>query len=364
MPNKPNKEKNEKIEKEGFFKNLLKSIKDFDKYEDFGLEGIGRTILYLIKLIAILVVVISAISTYRFSKTMNGVESYFDENIKTLSYKDGTMDINSGEKLEIIDEKNIISVIIIDTSELSNEQLESYKEQIKSQSNGIILLKDKVLMKNEMLSSISENNYSDILSKYNIESLDKQQVMDYYNQNKTSLYTSVFATVFISMFPVYMVSVIVDSLVIAVMGYLISRIIGMRIRFSAMFSMGAHALTLSIILNMLYIVLNGFTGYTIKYFQVVYNVISYIYIITAILIIKTDYIKKQGEVQKIQSEQEKVRAELEEKQRKEEDEKAEKKNKEEKERQKENEKKEEGSNSDSNEKNFPDAGEKTQGSSV
>ena len=49
MPNKPNKEKNEKIEKEGFFKNLLKSIKDFDKYEDFGLEGIGRTILYLIK---------------------------------------------------------------------------------------------------------------------------------------------------------------------------------------------------------------------------------------------------------------------------------------------------------------------------
>lgn len=364
MPNKPNKEKNEKIEKEGFFKSLLKSIKDFDKYEDFGLEGIGRTILYLIKLIAILAVVISAISTYRFYKTMNGVESYFDENIKTLSYKDGTMDINSGEKLEIIDEKNIISVIIIDTSELSNEQLESYKEQIKSQSNGIILLKDKVLMKNEMLSSISENNYSDILSKYNIESLDKQQVMDYYNQNKTSLYTSVFATVFISMFPVYMVSVIVDSLVIAVMGYLISRIIGMRIRFTAMFSMGVHALTLSIILNMLYIVLNGFTGYTIKYFQVVYNVISYIYIITAILIIKTDYIKKQGEVQKIQSEQEKIRAELEEKQRKEEDEKAEKKNKEEKERQKEKEKKKEGSVSDSNEKNFPDAGEKPQGSSV
>ena len=86
MPNKPNKEKNEKIEKEGFFKSLLKSIKDFDKYEDFGLEGIGRTILYLIKLIAILAVVISAISTYRFSKTMNGVESYFDEKIKTLSY--------------------------------------------------------------------------------------------------------------------------------------------------------------------------------------------------------------------------------------------------------------------------------------
>ena len=37
-------EKNEKIEKEGFFRSLLKSIKDFDKYEDFGLEGDRKSV--------------------------------------------------------------------------------------------------------------------------------------------------------------------------------------------------------------------------------------------------------------------------------------------------------------------------------
>ena len=31
------------IKKEGFFKAFIKSIKDFDKYEDFALESIGNT---------------------------------------------------------------------------------------------------------------------------------------------------------------------------------------------------------------------------------------------------------------------------------------------------------------------------------
>ena len=74
--------------------------------------------------------------------------------------------------------------------------------------------------------------------------------------------------------------------------------------------MGVHALTLPIILNILYIILNAFTGYTIKYFQIMYTAISYIYMVAAILIIKSDYIKRQMELDKLKSEQEKVRAEL------------------------------------------------------
>ena len=40
------------IKKEGFFRAFIKSIKDFDKYEDFALESIGKTTVYLLKLIA------------------------------------------------------------------------------------------------------------------------------------------------------------------------------------------------------------------------------------------------------------------------------------------------------------------------
>ena len=44
------KNENKKAKVNWFFKDVLKSIKDFDKYEDFGLEGVGKTSGYLIKL--------------------------------------------------------------------------------------------------------------------------------------------------------------------------------------------------------------------------------------------------------------------------------------------------------------------------
>ena len=319
--------------KRGFFRNVLKSIKDFDKYEDFGLEGFGRTALYLIEIIAILVVILAGTSTYRFSKTMNDVKNYYEENIKVLSYNDGILDVNDGEKIEINNSENIITSIIIDTSDLSEEKIEEYKEKIKSCNNGIVVLKDKVLLKNQMLSAVTETTYTDLFSKYSIESLSKEQVLDYYNQSKSTIYSSVFATVFISMFAVYLTSAIVDALVITILGYLVARIMGMNIRFGAMFSMGVHALTLSIILNMVYIIFNGITGYTVKYFQFMYNAVAYIYIITAVLIIRSDYIKKQGEIQKIKTEQEKVREELEMKEREREDAENDRKNKEERKKQ-------------------------------
>ena len=84
----------------------------------------------------------------------------------------------------------------------------------------------------------------------------------------------------------------------------------MKIKYSASFSMSVHALTLSIILNMVYIIINGFTGWTVKYFQFMYTAISYIYIVTAILMIKTDYMKRQAEVEKIKSVQEQVQRKI------------------------------------------------------
>ncbi len=57
---------------------------------------------------------------------------------------------------------------------------------------------------------------------------------------------------------------------------------------------------------MLYIIINIFTGFTIKYFEIAYNAISYIYILTAMLIIRSDLIKQQMEVGKIIEEQNKI----------------------------------------------------------
>lgn len=348
---------NKKIKRNGFFKDVLKSIKDFDKYEDFGLEGVGKTSGYLIKLVVIFTLVITCMTVYRFSNSVKEAVDYFDEKITELSYADGILTVNNNEKFEAVSDKYITGTIIVDTDDLTDEKIEDYRNQLRNQDNGLVLLKDKILLKNEMLSAISETSYTDFFNKYNITSLDKQKIIDYVNNNSVQIYTSVFVTIFIYMFVVYFASILVDALVLGALAYLIARIFRMKIKYSASFSMGAHALTLSIILNMVYVIMNGFTGWTVKYFQFMYTAISYIYIVTAILMIRTDYMKRQAEVEKIKSVQEQVKEKIKQKEQEKEDEKAESKNKRERERQKEKEKKQE-------EQENPEIGDKPEGSNV
>ena len=63
----------EEIKKEGFFKKVLKSIKDFDKYEDFALEKTGEAFKYLIKLVAILCAIVCIAYTYKIVDNMNKI---------------------------------------------------------------------------------------------------------------------------------------------------------------------------------------------------------------------------------------------------------------------------------------------------
>ena len=349
--------KKKKKKRDGFFKTVLKSIKDFDKYEQFGLEGMGRTCLYLLQMVAIITIIVVAVLIYQFSTTMQSAVIYFNDNVQEMSYTDGILTVNSNQKLEVDTNSTIAQKIIVDTSDLTDEQIEQYRTDLNDLNSGIILLKDKILIKNEMLTAITETTYTDILSQYNITNLDKQSVLDYIYANQSQVYISVAIVEFIYMFAIYLTSILMDTLVLALLGLIVSRIAGMKIKFSACFSMGVHALTLPIILNILYIILNAFTGYTIKYFQIMYTAISYIYMVAAILIIKSDYIKRQMELDKLKSEQEKVRAELD--RQKEEDRKEEEKRKEEKKEQKE---KESGENA--GKQKDSDTGEKPEGSNV
>ena len=343
--------------RDGFFKTVLKSIKDFDKYEQFGLEGMGRTCLYLLQMVAIITIIVVAVLIYQFSTTMQSAVIYFNDNVQEMSYTDGILTVNSNQKLEVDTNSTIAQKIIVDTSDLTDEQIEQYRTDLNDLDSGIILLKDKILIKNEMLTAITETTYTDILSQYNITNLDKQSVLDYIYANQSQVYISVAIVEFIYMFAIYLTSILMDTLILALLGLIVSRIAGMKIKFSACFSMGVHALTLPIILNILYIILNAFTGYTIKYFQIMYTAISYIYMVAAILIIKSDCIKRQMELDKLKSEQEKVRAELD--RQKEEDKKEEEKRKEEKKEQKE---KESGENA--GKQKDSDTGEKPEGSNV
>lgn len=300
----------ENVKKIGFFKRIFFSVKEFEQYVILASENISVAIKYLLKLMLIFVVVVTCIFMYQFYNYFQKSITYFNENINEVNFVNGELNIDKGDKKEIINENSVIPYILIDTN-ANAETTEEYNRKLAGYESGIIILKDKIIHKNGLLSSGLEYKYSDILSKYNITEFNKQDVSNFINTaNNFSSYASVFIAMFICLYIIYTSSTIVDVFMLAVLGFIVSRISGMRMRFKATFNIGIYALTLPILLNIIYVVINNLTGFEIKYFSWMYTTISYIYVIVAILLIKTDFIDKQAELMKIIEEQEKVRQEI------------------------------------------------------
>ena len=110
---------------------------------------------------------------------------------------------------------------------------------------------------------------------------------------------------------VYSITTAIDVLLLSLLGYITSRISKIILRYLPIINISVYSLTLSIILNTVYILVNSFTGFEIKYFQIMYNSIAYVYLITAILMIKNEMIKQEIELAKLAEEQQKIKEELE-----------------------------------------------------
>lgn len=272
-----NETKNKK-EKNLFIKDVIKSVKDFDKYEDFGLESFGKTIMYILKLVAILVLVITAISIYQFSNTANKVAQYFEENIENFEYTDGVLTINNDEETQITEFQETFGDIIVNTADLSQEQIENYLNSVEASNNMVIILKDRVMVKNKSLLKTTQTTYSDLFSGYNIGSVDKQTILSSFYKSKTQMYISISVVLCMYLLIVYFISTLFDAILLALVGLILSRLMKMKIKYSATFGMAAHAITLPVILNLLYIVINRMTRMDCSIFSsYVYRNIIYIH---------------------------------------------------------------------------------------
>lgn len=211
-------------EKIGFFKRVIISIKDFEKYDIFALESCKNSIKYLFTIILIFSI------------------------IATLVYS-----------LKVI-----------------NGGLEEILVQVKDELN-----EDLGMNVNEMQEVIKQN------------------------------YEIFFIVVFFSVLTAYFTTTFIDAAMLGLLGLIVAGLVGMRIKYKSTFNIGIHALTLPLILQIIYLSVNILTGFEVKYFQWMYTTISYIYVVVAILMIKTQFINQQIELIKIQLEQEKVRKEME-----------------------------------------------------
>ena len=331
-----------------FWQKIKYSIIDFEKYQELAAEKIIKTVGYIAILVFIFTFIMAFVYTYKTNNIIANVKQYINNDIKEINFENNELKViskNNEENIKIKNEELGIDVII-NTSSLDDNKIDNIINQNNLKENAILILKDKVIIKNQVMSKPLTYMYKDIAEKYNINKIDKQEAIDLLSSNtvKAAL-VFVFGILLIYFFIIiYFPTTLIDIFVLSILGYIVSIISRLRLKYSAIYNISAYSITLSIILNMVYFIINSFTGFTIKYFDVMYTTIATIYITAAILLIRSDVIKKQIELTKIIEEQDKVRLELE--RRKEEEKEQEEKEKQKKEEDKKEKKKKEDKNED------------------
>lgn len=321
----------------GFFKRMFRAIKDFDEYKEYAIEKTGTSIKYFLKLMLFFSLIISIAMTIRFYSWMDEGLEYIKNNIAEFELKDGKLTVSQEEPIIIENENSPLNIILIDTRERTEEEKNEQIEKVKSYTSGMLLTEDQIMLK----MPFSEQGQTESWYSYEalgVENITKESLIVNATTGNLLYMSFIFYLGTVAyLFVMYAVLALLDVVLLAILGFIVSRILRIPLRFAPTWNVAVYALTLPILLNALYIFVNVLFGIEIKYFGVMYNAISYIYMITAILLIKSDIIKRNMEVSAIVEEQEKVKQELE-RQREEEEK---RKQEEEKEKQKEKEKKEE-----------------------
>ena len=284
--------------KQFHFKHVSHSINKIEKYPELSAEGLGRAIIYLMTLVLIIGAISSFATVYRTSLKVKEVAKYIDEKIPELTYKEDTLQVGAEEA--IIDENENFGKIIVDTKTDDEQQINQYVEDTSDEENAVIILKNKLMLKQSGTNETTDYNYKDLFGQMGITEFNKQSLLDYLNGNGIkNLYFSLFASLLIYSFVIYLINLLFYIIIISIFGYLATMILKLKIRYVAIFNMAIYAITLPALLNIIYIAINAFYPYQISYFEVLYALIASIYIMAAIFILKTEFNKKQGEVQKI-----------------------------------------------------------------
>lgn len=292
-----------------FFKKVWYSITKFEKYVDMSLEGTGRALKYLLQIVSIFVLIIAILGIYSANISLNKFIKNIEDNLPDFKYAEGQITLESAEenKVYTLQDKDLnFGKVIIDLNTEDNNIIAEYENTIKEDNEnnniGLIILKDKVIQVVGLTEDAEEKStitmtYNELLTELfgdsNVE-LTKSDLVQFLNDGgRTSILIVNFCSYFIAYFIIYICSGLIYVLVLTLIGYASVKISKIKLTFAQIFAMSTYAFTLSNILNIIYFIVNYFTGITIKYFDVVYIVIAYIYLVAVIFLIKLDNVKKQ-----------------------------------------------------------------------
>ena len=322
--------------KTGFFKSFWYAITNFEKYKEFAFNNSLDVFKYVVILLLLFSIIITFSLVVPIINAFNNSMDYFKNEFPDLTYSEGKLTVDSEEPI-YLEDKDLDAVVIVDTN-VTEEEKAKYIEEQKVHATSILIFSDELVVKNAALTSYSISEYTKLDDSLGVDTFNKQDILNNFTGDKAyKVYISIYLFLFVLILLTYTVMLFIDIVILSILAFIISKIYKVSLRYSNCIKISVYALTLPLLLQLIYVYVNTFTGFTIEYFAIMYDIISYIYVITAILIIKNDLAKQDigaiGEVkiEKIDDSDEiitndEVEKQKEEKKKKEEEKKKNKKN--------------------------------------
>jgi len=287
----------QKLQKMNFFKRLGISIFHLERYGEFLLEKWQVAFIYFIILIFIMSVATAGSQIYNICKMIPKGISYIENDLPDFKFENNTLKFD--RPIEAYDEEFKFR-LFIDTSENQSKSVEQYKDKFREEDSGILLFNDRAFfvvdygISGMRPTEFKYGDYEEYISKLNIT--DKASLKEYIEVVYVPFAIfSVFLEIVLINFIGFFVITILMLMATIAFGYIASFMCGIRMKYKPMFVLAVYSSSLSILLCSVYYVVNTITGFTMNHYDLVYSLISYVYMIAAILMIKYDLIK-QGEI--------------------------------------------------------------------
>lgn len=244
----------EKTKKIGFFKRFKMAIFELENYIDFLNEKLSKSLIFSLKLV-ILLSFIMAISNaiYVYAK-YNSPDNYLSEVIPEFTYENSELKIDENEIKS--DEKKQIAQVM--------------KQVVPSVTN---ILGNGTYTKADLIHYVQENQKT--IVGFGVTAIFIENILD--------------------MYIMWLMVAILTSFI----GWIALVFLRIKMKYSKLFTLSIYASTLSVILTVIYTMLNAFAGVYIDMFDYLSILIAYIYITAVIYMIRSDLIKQQIELIRI-----------------------------------------------------------------
>lgn len=291
-----------------FFKRLKIAIFNLDEYDVFIEEKLSVAIKYMLLIIIFSSIFLSIITTLGFSKELKKGLDYFKNEFPDFSF-DGTT-LRLPEYVEGYDKDYDVKIIADSTENLDKTKINEYINTSKEASTALIVLSDKIIYRNHDLQN--EYSYKYLNSAFNIKDSNKTKIIEEYNSlgGENLIITTGMIITSIVLIIENLIEIIAHTLLVAMIGIIVGRICGIAMKGSVAGSLAIYSLTVPVLCKVVYSIVYSYTNFEIKYFNVMYLMIAYVYIIAAILIIKTDLNKQSQEFMRIKSVEEQIKDEM------------------------------------------------------